>query len=321
MAIGTPPSKGTLDRRIWIQVELTEFADSTRIEGDLIQQDVKVTEVTEQPELKKEGDYALILTATKVEYKAVREHLDPQSIKPSAPDEMGVYERGQFKVNAESRSIVLGYIGPGSENAAIETTVAISLFKPRLILFMGTAGGVKLKDVKLGDVVIAEFVYNYESGVYDKSNGEEDEFRPRPRIGDSDQHLVHLARYCESYDTWKQRIKEKIEDNDPDVHIGAIAAGAKLFKSTLSQAWDRIKKTYDDTLAVEQEGYGFLLAARRDKNVAAIVIRGISDLIIDKDSAEESGSKKTAMTNASAFAFELIANSVTLSQTGFTNAV
>jgi nucleoside phosphorylase len=311
MAIGTPPPKGTLGRRIQILVEGAESSNLDRIERYLIRQGLKIIEVIEQPELNEEV-YAVILTATKDEYQAVYKHLDPESIEPSAPDGVGIYEKGQFQVNAESRLMVLGQIGPGSENAAVETTAVIYLFKPRFVLFVGTAGGVKLKDVKLGDVVIAELVYNYESGVYDQSTGELDEFLTRPRIRNSDRYLIGLARYCENYDTWKQRIKEHTEDNDPDVHIGSIAAGAKLFKSTLSQAWYTINKTYDDTLAVEQEGYGFLLAASRDKNVAAIVIRGISDLIVDKDAAEEWGSKKIAMANASAFAFELIANSVTI---------
>ncbi len=55
------------------------------------------------------------------------------------------------------------------------------------------------------------------------------------------------------------------------------------------------------------ESYGFLSAAQR-KQVYATVIRGISDLVEGKDEAEEEGSKEIAMINASAFAFELIAN-------------
>jgi nucleoside phosphorylase len=60
-------------------------------------------------------------------------------------------------------------------------------------------------------------------------------------------------------------------------------------------------------LALEQEGYGFLQAAR-SANTPALVIRGIADFIEGKDEAEKKRSKECAMMNASAFAFELIAN-------------
>ena len=56
------------------------------------------------------------------------------------------------------------------------------------------------------------------------------------------------------------------------------------------------------------EGYGFLRGAYLNPNVAALVIRGVSDLIDAKNSADADGSQERAAEAASAFAFELLAH-------------
>jgi nucleoside phosphorylase len=304
MATGTQPSKETLTRRVYITVEIQDVSDLSSTQSrPLIRHPSEVKEIEEDSEPDQQH-YVVILVATGDEYNAVVKHLDPPIVQCEQD-----YEKGRFRINAESREIVIGQTGIGNVLAGIETTVARQLFRPDLILFLGTAGGVKFKDVKLGDVVIGDYVYDYEYGVYTASGEKSDEFSTRPRTTESDRHVIKAANHCVRQDKWKDRIKEEIYDNNPAVHVGAIASGEKLFKSTFSEAYEIIRKS--GFLAVEQEGYGFLVTARRDTNIRATpatVVRGISDLIAGKDEAEEKGSKQLALTNASAFAFELIAN-------------
>jgi hypothetical protein len=54
------------------------------------------------------------------------------------------------------------------------------------------------------------------------------------------------------------------------------------------------------------EGFGFLSAVRGHKQVDAIVIRGISDLIDGKAKADRGGSQEIAAGHASAFAFQML---------------
>jgi nucleoside phosphorylase len=71
-----------------------------------------------------------------------------------------------------------------------------------------------------------------------------------------------------------------------------------------------LSSQYSDALAVEKEGHGFLTAVRANPGVEALIVRGISDLIEHKSQTDAEGWQEIAARNASAFAFEVLANIV-----------
>lgn len=103
----------------------------------------------------------------------------------------------------------------------------------------------------------------------------------------------------------------------PRVFVALIAAGDKVVASKQSDIFQFLRASYNDAIAVEMEGFGFLSAAFAYPNIKAIVIRGISDLVEGKndDSVEpEQVRQEKASHHASAFPFEMLSKLEIVSQ-------
>jgi nucleoside phosphorylase len=245
---------------------------------------------------------AVILTALPVEYLAVRSHL--ADLREEMHPQGTIYERGTFAAKGQTWDVGIAEVGAGNAGAAVEAERAIAYFKPNVLFFVGIAGGIK--DVEIGDVVAATDVYAYEIG---KAEGQS--FLTRPKTGSSAYTLVQRAKSEARKEEWLQRLSKSWASR-PRVFVAPIAAGEKVIASKESEIFKFIRASYNDAVAVEMEGFGFLQAAFAYPNIQAIVIRGISDLIKDKNADDpkkgtEDQRQKEASHNASAFAFEVLA--------------
>ncbi|HEU5228245.1 MAG TPA: 5'-methylthioadenosine/S-adenosylhomocysteine nucleosidase [Ktedonobacteraceae bacterium] len=242
---------------------------------------------------------AVILTALRVEYEAVRMHLSDVREETYGGT---IYECGSFIAGKGRWEVVIAQIGAGGTAAAAEAERAIEHFKPHVTLFVGVAGG--LKDVALGDVVVATKVYGYESGKVT-----EQRFKARPEVGQSSHLMVQRANAEARKADWLQRLRhfDAATPGSPQVFVGPIAAGEKVLASTQSDLYALLQSTYEDALAIEMESHGFLQATYRHTEVQALIVRGISDLINNKSEVDKQGFQKIASRNASAFAFEVLA--------------
>jgi nucleoside phosphorylase len=244
-----------------------------------------------------ENKKALILTALRVEYLAVRAHLE--DIR-EVTNKGTVYEKGNFCSNDKFWDVSLAEIGAGNNTAAFEAERAIEYFQPQVCLFVGVAGAIK--DAEVGDVIAATKIYGYASGKSEK------EFLPRPDVGNSSYALVQRARAVGRKNDWLTRIKESDDRfGQPKALIGAIAAGEGVVASIESETYKFLKSSYGDSLAVEMEGRGFLVATHANPEVESLVIRGISDLVHNKSDDDDDLRQKIASNHAAAFAFEILA--------------
>ena len=240
---------------------------------------------------------AVVLTALPVEYQAIRTHLvDLQEVKHPFGT---IYERGIFVVEKQRWDIAIACTMAGNTTAAIEAERALAYFHPRYVLFVGVAGG--LKDVHVGDIVVADRVYGYEAGKADRT------FLPRPSVNLSTYPLVQRATMERMKQDWYLRLQLPRQETIPHVFVAPIAAGEKVLSSTRSAVWKFLRANYSNVLAIEMEGYGFLHAAYANHHVEALVVRGISDLVDGKSEADAAHSQELASAHASAFAFEVLA--------------
>ena len=237
----------------------------------------------------------MILTALGIEYEAVRACLvDPtEVVHPRGT----VYEVGTFETDVPGHAwdVVIVETGAGNPTAGIEASRALDYFRPQLALFVGVAGGVK--DVALGDVVAADYVYGYESSKV------ADVVLARMKTFGSAYPLVQRARAIRRRDCWQRRVTT---GRAPRGFVGPIAAGEQVIAERDSETMTLLNLHCGDALAVEMEGWGFLHGAHTNGDVPAMVIRGISDLLEGKSAEADADWQPAAAQHAAAFAFELL---------------
>jgi nucleoside phosphorylase len=242
---------------------------------------------------------AVILTALSVEYLAVCRHLT--ELREETLAQGTIYGRGKFSANGQCWEVGVAEVGIGNAGSAVEAERAIAHFQPDILFFVGIAGGIK--DVAIGDVVVATKVYGYESGKV------EAQFLTRPEVEKSSYALVQRAKQEARETAWLNRLQTS-SNPTPRVLLAPIAAGEQVIAAKDSETFRLLRSHYNDAIAVEMEGFGFLKAAFAHPEIKAIVIRGISDLIDGKnDDALESETERQAKASnhASAFAFAMLA--------------
>lgn len=240
---------------------------------------------------------AVVLTALDLELAAVHERL--RDLVRDVHSAGTVYHVGNFDTETAVWTVATVAVGAGNSNAAFEAERAIRHFEPELALFVGVAGG--LKDVELGDVVAATKVYWYHAGKAGSS------FQSRPEVGLSAYALVSQARAARREGRWRDRISAT-PARPPDLFVEPIAAGEQVVASTRAPIFEFLRAQYGDAVAVEMEGAGFLRAAYGNQRVQAIVVRGISDRLEDKEAADQAGWQPVAADHAAAVAFQLLSS-------------
>ena len=237
----------------------------------------------------------LILTPLPVEFDAVSRFIEKWE-SPKVFDG-AAYEFGTFTGKIHQYRIVLREPGMKNVDMALATERAIRHFNPQIVLLSGIAGGIK--DVSIGDVVVAAKVYGYESGKMDT-----DGFKARPVAESLSADLLANAQLRKRRDDWKKRVPDTSEKTK--VFIAPIAAGEKVVADINNPTWQQIKLHYNDAIALEMEAYGFATALHGHKGVQGLVVRGISDMCEGKTETDKHDWQPVAAGHAAAFLFDIL---------------
>lgn len=237
----------------------------------------------------------LALTPLSLEYEAVNRYLNGP--RETIFHDQAAYEQGTFAGKYHNYKVVVREPGMKNVDMALATDKAIKRFNPQIVLLIGIAGGVK--DVRIGDVLVANKVYGYESGKEDA-----DGFKARPAVESFSGELLARAQVLGRHDNWKKHTA----DGAPGarIFIGPIAAGDKVVAGVNNPTFQRIKLHYNDTLGLEMEAYGFGTALQYHRLVHGLVIRGISDLCEGKAETDKQNWQAVAAERAAAAGFELL---------------
>ncbi|MCB9304060.1 MAG: hypothetical protein H6566_25775 [Lewinellaceae bacterium] len=252
----------------------------------------------------------VILTAIQEEYIAVKSFL--KEVVEADRDDT-TYEVGIFNLyDKDIAKVIIRECGAKNTIASQETERAIRNFQPSAIFFVGIAGSRKPNDFSLGDVIFPEKIYSYEGG-----KSEKETFSTRPDLAGTTFTLNEIAKKERRKNDWKAIIKNGWP-TEVKANLGVIASGEKLIEHYESDIGRILTEHYNDTSAVEMEGFGFAKAATRQGRSASQmmigVVRGISDIIEqpnEKKKGKESdrrpdNAKQFASDTAAAFTYWLI---------------
>ncbi len=222
----------------------------------------------------------VILTVLKEEYDAIC------NLFPKATDVIG--EVNNPNLNAwkigdvyssrykKSYKIAIGMAGRVGTNYSVALTIAaLERWEPRYIFFIGIAGG--LKEVKKGDVVIADAIYGYEYGKIGKK------FSPRSNwTYKTDLGLLNTANAYAIKNKWRKWLKANPpEECESRVISGNIASGDKVVDDPSNDFFSEVLDAGHGITAIEMEGAGVGCALEflrsKGKVSGFLMMRGISD--------------------------------------------
>lgn len=240
--------------------------------------------------------HVAVLTVIAAELDAARAALGATDADRIPQADGTVYFRGRVhsELHQGPYEVVLGCIGSaGNPSAAAAAQAILERFRPKALLLVGIAAGVRDK-VRIGDVVLSDRVVAYEPAAVVRTAQGEPGQQARPEI-DRTPHAMNQA--VVSYHADRERLQALFErigghfPKPPDdkkkddyrrhvasalhVQVGTIASGEKLLRDPKVLLTLR-EHTHGKIEAGEMEAAGVVEACRRS-NVPWLVVRGISD--------------------------------------------
>ena len=262
-----------------------------------------------------------ILTINPEELDAVQQAFGLGTHIPSWP----YYVRA---ISPEGSYDIVARTATGRANAPAGEMVRrfVEHFYPEVFLLIGTAGGVGSRGIKLGDVVVADYVeYSEFRKRVDGNNLQRKIPYDHPSLSLRENFAQPLLRRSD----WKESIRAQWPDASPRPEDrpraieGNIISSDSIWGDPKSEEQKNLLEDYDKAIALEMEAFGVARAVcdlrhSVDYNPRYLVIRGISDLV------DEEGNDTTrhlwtlwAAAAASSYAYRLAQDFLVAPRTEF----
>ncbi len=215
------------------------------------------------------------------------------------PEDKPDHRKGAFsywhaiieRESAPPLSIVVTFVGEARNvPCAICSESLLENYSVEALILIGIAAGPKSK-VKLGDVVIADQIYDYEEQrlevkkiLFFKTNITLARQRPKfiatKKVIKSDLKRINDKKFLKQFNETLKIINPDLlpknynRSQNPKIHDGTIAAGEKLFADGVSI--ENLRSTDERVRGASMEDSGFAQTAE-NKGLPWCVFRGISD--------------------------------------------
>jgi nucleoside phosphorylase/CheY-like chemotaxis protein len=202
-----------------------------------------------------------------------------------------IYYKGRIKKEGRAIAVIAACAQQmGMPAAAVVSSKIISQFRPRYIAICGIAATVRGTDTNLGDILIADQSWDYESGKH-RIVDDKQIFEPDPRSiplrVDIKERVLHLraqsAFLSEIQNSWRGG---PIDVARLQVHVGPLASGAAVVQD--ETITEHIRARSRKLIGLDMETYGVFYAAENSSmpRAAAISIKSACDYA-DRDKSDQ----------------------------------
>lgn len=206
-------------------------------------------------------DVAILCALKSPELRAVlRLPWEWTEIRPLS-DSLFVHQ-GRFSSGGKNFSVTAAHCTRmGIVSSALTTAHLIEMCRPRHIVMTGICAGIQGK-VQLGDAILADPSWDWQSGKIDASN-DKSRFAQAPHqlpITHDIRAAVQALSTDKSFlgkvrESWQAKI-----DSDLQIHVGPLASGSSVLADP--QVVDQIKHSHRELIGVDMEVYGLYAAAQ-----------------------------------------------------------
>ncbi|WP_405118252.1 hypothetical protein [Pseudomonas leptonychotis] len=145
-------------------------------------------------------------------------------------------------------------------------------FLPKLIIMTGICGG--LRDACLGDVIVAERSWDWQSGKWPASG----EFEAAPDHKEANAELVALARGTDEVADSFWSTQESRPSQKPIVRVGPMVSGSAVVEDPKKH--ELFTRQHRKAIAVDMECFGFYFTSEMSSELKpkALCVKAVSDL-------------------------------------------
>jgi nucleoside phosphorylase/CheY-like chemotaxis protein len=191
------------------------------------------------------------------------------------------YWQGSFVNRGQSRTVHAACSQRmGMVSAAITATKMLFQFRPRFIIMTGIAAGFK-GSCNLGDILVADPCWNYESGKWASISGKESEFQAAPHQVPVSSYLrgkvMNLAQDASFLSNIRQSWRGPKPETALKIVLGPLASGAAV--RTDREVLTTVREQHRQAIGLEMEAYAVMAAASEGPlpEARALVIKSVCD--------------------------------------------
>jgi nucleoside phosphorylase/CheY-like chemotaxis protein len=183
--------------------------------------------------------------------------------------------KGDMTINGKTYRLVCAHASQMGLVAATHlAALLIREFRPRLLGMSGICGGIA-SNVQIGDVIIAEKSWDWQSGKWDSSG---ELLSAVDQKDASTELVVHARGVNEHIANFYNEYTETKPNNIPQLHVGPMISGSSVVAD--QNLHKLFKQQHRKLIAVDMECYGlyYAVAMAPDPSPKVLCVKSVSDL-------------------------------------------